>query len=226
MQNDSLLVPYCEYLKKYRLTFNDVETRAIHPNASAKAIANALNSLSTIKDIGVVTVKKNSNTSGNAYTITFPINLAPQSKIIVSTFNYNETIIITEIRKGRSPLLGFSLEWGKEISDLVQFDVTAKGLQANLHWWFGTWCLYLNADPSGKNLPVPTAYFYQDYEGTNSANESGQRVANVLARCGKKSLKNPYYIFRAGKSLETSGKAKPGVDIKRSRYVSRYCATQ
>ena len=65
-------------------------------------------------------------------------------------------------------------------------------------------------------------WFYEEYEGEILGQESGERVSDVEPFCGRKSLKNPKIIWRAGYSSYFI--ADPQVSYKISTYkqVSKY----
>ena len=65
-------------------------------------------------------------------------------------------------------------------------------------------------------------WFYEKYEGEILGHESGERVSDVEPFCGRKSLKNPTIIWRAGYSSFVIEEPQVPYKISLYKQVSKY----
>lgn len=71
-------------------------------------------------------------------------------------------------------------------------------------------------------IPTRRAWYYNGFESKALGPEFGERVVDERPFCGRVSLRNPTYIFRAGQTRSLGGRILKGIDVLKYRQVGKF----
>ncbi|ESO84871.1 hypothetical protein LOTGIDRAFT_131466, partial [Lottia gigantea] len=140
-----------------------------------------------------VTVTNTPTDAGASIVVTFQSDkgdLPELSYLISEEFVNLTTISVSETTKGVSSLEKFQFIMDETPSPAISTTATAAEVEAALISMFSVQCPAVLGNPTGTT-------FFQDYEGGFSGN-FGSPVANIEPFCGRRSARNPYFVFYKG----------------------------
>ncbi|XP_071793632.1 fibrocystin-L-like isoform X1 [Asterias amurensis] len=200
----------CDTSGHYTLQFYDYVTGNINLTASAEELQSALNLATGSED---VTVTKTDEGLSATYLIVFHIPEENLPLLLVSLGDPDHVVTITRVSSfAPISLSSFRLVYDDIMSSELSSDSTAEEMQNALLDMFSVKCSTVGS-VSGK--------YVQDYEGESTGIVDGEVIKDEEPYCDRWSVKNPFQIFYAGRTL------KPGtsktVDPYDVRHNSQLC---
>ncbi|XP_048585401.1 fibrocystin-L isoform X2 [Nematostella vectensis] len=203
----------CNASDLFRLGYAGEMTTWLPTNISDSDLEAALNSLDALRDMGNVTVTQSSNNRSRVYRVGFVFE-NPEDAMSLE-LDASETcsmnITITTLTTGQNGQDSFRFTLAGRISPQIPLRSSAREIEDSLDSMFKWDCTY--------RTPPSRAWFYNGFEGRVLGPEFGARVVEERPYCGRRSLKNPSHLFRAGQSRDLGGRVLKGFDAATYRQV-------
>uniref|UniRef100_H2Y4C5 G8 domain-containing protein n=1 Tax=Ciona savignyi TaxID=51511 RepID=H2Y4C5_CIOSA len=187
----------------FRLIYNGGKTPYMSFLVSRSAFTKELSSIVGVSGV-TIQVSKSDISNGKQFVITFKGKGADYpllGKEIRSSENMQVTV--RETVKGVPDFKTFSLNLAGRTTAPIAFNATAAVLQEELFKLTSAHCSETLL-PSGTSSRVLATFNFEDGSITEGLSGDIKQVDIMGGFCGRRSLKNPYYLFKAGTTSHLS----------------------